>query len=115
MTTHVIYFSLAFAGLLAVAAVLVAIGRAAAKCPQTAPAARLATWVVTTGFVSIGTGVVALIGAALPVLRAGEASGLYMALGFAFIALGIGFFLAATNLRDILAAARNAGAGAETA
>lgn len=103
-----VYFTLALGGLGAVAAILVLIGRAAADCPQTASAAKLATLVVTTGFVAIGAGVVTLIGAALPVLAAGAATGLYVALGLALIALGIGFQIAATTLRDILRAARAA-------
>ncbi|MEO0819461.1 MAG: hypothetical protein AAF074_03450 [Pseudomonadota bacterium] len=99
------YFFVAFAALIAVAGVLVVIGGAAARCPQTATVARLGTWVVTTGFVAIGSGVIALIGASLPFLIEGRMAGLYAALGMAFIALGIGFWVAASTLRDILNAA----------
>ncbi|MEL6478602.1 MAG: hypothetical protein AAFR17_14830 [Pseudomonadota bacterium] len=100
--TDLIYFSGAILGLAALAAVLVVIGKAAAECPQTAGAARLGTWVVTTGFVTLGFGVVAIIGAFLPMLLEGQANGLYIAAGAASIALGIGFWQAATTLRDIL-------------
>ncbi|MGF1553640.1 MAG: hypothetical protein ACFBWO_14260 [Paracoccaceae bacterium] len=111
--THAVYFTLATGGLGAVAAVLVLIGRMAADCPQTAGAARLATLVVTTAFVAIGAGIVTLIGAALPLLAEGAATGLYVALGFALIALGVGFQIAASTLRDILAAARPAAGSPE--
>lgn len=97
-----LYLSLAFTGLAALAAVLVLIGRMAQECPETAGAARLGTWVVVTGFAAIGAGVIALIGAALPYVLQGGKSGLYLTLGLVAVALGIGFYNAATTLRDIL-------------
>ncbi|MEM8597085.1 MAG: hypothetical protein AAGF76_11530 [Pseudomonadota bacterium] len=103
--TDLIFFAVAIAGLAIVAGILILIGRVAADCPQTVGAARLGTLVVTTGFVAFGAGVVMLIGAALPILSAGAASGLYMAIGLSFIALGIGFQVAASMLREILQAA----------
>ncbi|MEL6196715.1 MAG: hypothetical protein AAFT19_02605 [Pseudomonadota bacterium] len=106
MTVDATYFAAAFAGLAALAAILVVIGRAAAECPLTASAARLGTWVVTTGFVTLGIGVVALIGAFLPLLLRSDFQGLYTAIGLIFLALGFGFYLAASMLRDILGAAR---------
>ncbi|GMG83070.1 hypothetical protein LNKW23_22830 [Paralimibaculum aggregatum] len=109
--TDLIYFTVSLSGLAALAAVLVVIGRMAGDCPQTAGAARLATWVVVTGFIALGIGAVALIGAALPVLSEGRAAGLYLAIGLLAIALGFGFYNAATMLRDILAAAPRAGEG----
>ncbi|MEL6575757.1 MAG: hypothetical protein AAFQ81_07690 [Pseudomonadota bacterium] len=102
ITPVVLYFLVSLAGLLAVGAVLVLIGKAAQACPQTAGAARLGTLVVTTAFLAIGAGVITLIGAALPVLSAGAATGLFVAIGLAFIALGLGFQYAAVTLRDIL-------------
>ncbi|MEL7349167.1 MAG: hypothetical protein AAFN17_15540, partial [Pseudomonadota bacterium] len=69
---------------------------------------RLGTWVVTTGFVALGLGVVALVGAILPVLLRSEFQGLYTAVGLIFLALGFGFYVAAAMLRDILATARAA-------
>ncbi|MEO0960468.1 MAG: hypothetical protein AAFY66_18775 [Pseudomonadota bacterium] len=106
LTPALLYFIITIAGLLAVGGVLVLIGKAAQACPQTAAAARLGTLVVTTAFLAIGTGVITLIGAALPVLSAGAATGLYIAIGLAFVALGLGFQYAAVTLRDILNASR---------
>ncbi|MEM7499693.1 MAG: hypothetical protein AAF371_17105 [Pseudomonadota bacterium] len=105
ISTDLIYFAVSLAGLLSVATVLVAIGKAAQACPQTAGAARLGTLVVTTAFLAIGAGVIVLIGAALPLLAQGAATGLYIAIGLAFVALGLGFQYAAVTLRDILATA----------
>lgn len=100
--TDILYFSIALSGLTALCAVLVVIGRAAAECPQTAGAARLGTWVITAGFAAIGVGIVALVGAILPVLESGRASGLYLATGIVAIVLGIGFYNAAQVLRDLM-------------
>lgn len=103
--TQVAFLTLGFTGLLALAAVLVVIGRAAAACPQIGAAARVGTLVITTGFLALGAGAIAIIGAFLPVLVAGEVNGLYLALGFLALALGLGFSTAAVRLRDILNAA----------
>ena len=100
--TDILFLSIAFAGLVSLAVVLVLIGRAAGDCPQIGGAARPATLVVTTGFAAIGTGVILLIAATLPVLMQGLVMGLYVALGLVGIALGIGFYNAAGALRDIL-------------
>lgn len=110
-----IYLSVSGAGLVALAVILVVIGKVATDCPQIGPAARLGTWVVTTGFVAVGIGVIALIGSALPLLANGALGGLYVAVGCVAIALGSGFYFAAARLRDILAAARaNLAAAAKT-
>ncbi|MEL6209068.1 MAG: hypothetical protein AAFR44_02585 [Pseudomonadota bacterium] len=107
-TIDLAYFAVALGGLGALATVLVVIGGVAATCPQTAPAARLGTWVVTTGFVALGLGVVALVGAMLPGLLRSEFQGLYTAVGLIVLALGCGGYVAAAMLRDILATARAA-------
>ena len=100
--TDTIYFSFGIAGLAALALVLVIIGRAAAACPQIGASAKVGTLVITTGFLALGVGAIALIGAFLPLLTEGRASGLYLALGFLSLALGLGFSNAAVRLRDIL-------------
>ncbi|MEM9782120.1 MAG: hypothetical protein AAF899_06560 [Pseudomonadota bacterium] len=102
-----VYFAVSLMGLGGLAKVLVVIGDAAAACPQTAAAARLGKWVVTTGFVTLGAGAVSLIAAALPALTANGFSGLYAATGLMFLALGAGFYIAATMLNNILTAARS--------
>lgn len=103
--TDILFLALAFSGLAALASVLALVGRAAGTCPDSRDAARVATLVVTTGFAAIGAGLVLMIAAALPVLATGSLTALYVSLGFAAIALGIGFYTAATTLRDILAGA----------
>ena len=99
--TDLIYFTISLTGL---AAVLVVIGRLAGDCPQTAGVARLAPWVVVTGFIALG------IGAVMPVLSDAWEAGLYLSIDLLSIALGFGFHNAATMLRDILAAAPRANA-----
>ncbi|MEM6973484.1 MAG: hypothetical protein AAF577_11825 [Pseudomonadota bacterium] len=101
-----VYFAVAIVALIALAGVIVVIGRVASDCPQTGAAARLGTWIVTTGFVTLGAGAIALIAAALPSLSIDRMTGLYAASGLMLIALGIGFYIAAAMLRDILATAR---------
>jgi len=103
--TDLLYLSIAFAGLASLAAVLVLIGRAASDCPETGGAARVASLVVTTGFSAIGAGVILLIASALPVLMQGRVMGLYVALGLVALVLGVGFYNAASAMREILSAA----------
>lgn len=103
--TEILFLSIAFAGLAALATVLIVIGRAAADCPQIGGAARVVTLVVTTGFAAIGAGVILIAASMLPLLALGRATGLYIALGLVGIALGIGFYNAAGMLRDALQAA----------
>lgn len=112
--TDLLYLSLAGTGLVALCAVLVVIGRAAAECPQTAGAARLATWVVTAGFAALGVGAIGLVGAILPALARQPDSALYAAVGLVSVLLGIGFAYAAGQLRALLREARAAMAAAET-
>lgn len=104
--TDIIYLTLGFLGLSALCVILISIGRAAADCPQIGGAARVGTLVVTTGFCAIGVGVIALIGAFLPMLMRGDANGLYLAIGLVSLALGIGFYNAAQILRDLISSAR---------
>ena len=113
--TDVTFLILGFVALFALAVVLVVIGRAAEQCPQIGAAARVGTLVITTGFLALGAGAIAIIGAFLPILISGAANGLYLALGFLSLALGLGFSTAALRLRDILhAAPRPSGAPAAT-
>lgn len=106
--TELLFYPVGLAGLLALCLMLIVIGRAARECPETAAAARLGALIITTGFATIGTGVIALIGAALPIFGSGKAEALPLALGFVSIALGVGFWNAASMLRDILREARKA-------
>ncbi|MFK7941422.1 MAG: hypothetical protein AB8B85_00670 [Paracoccaceae bacterium] len=103
--TDFIFLAIGFIGLGALATVLAIIGKAAGACPEIGAAARVGTWVVTTGFCAIGVGVIALVGAALSALMEGRGDGLYLAVGCVAIALGVGFTYAAGTLRGILQAA----------
>lgn len=100
--TQVTFLTLGFVGLFALTIVLVIIGRAASKCPQIGASAHVGTLVITTGFVALGAAAIAIIGAFLPMLMEGQVNGLYLALGFVSLALGLGFSNAAIRLRDIL-------------
>ena len=100
-----IFYGTAFAVLIVLAAVLVLVGRAAGRCPQSANAARIATLVVTTGFLAVGAGAIGLAGVALATLDSGDPiAGL---VGLA-IALGFGFVWAARRLQEVIAAAPSA-------
>ncbi|MEM1299850.1 MAG: hypothetical protein AAGH68_11285, partial [Pseudomonadota bacterium] len=88
--TDIIYFAIAFVGLTGLCTVLAIIGRAAAECPQIGAAAKVGTWVVTTGFCAIGVGIIAIGAALLPLLTDGRSDGLYWAIGIVSIVLGIG-------------------------
>lgn len=108
--TDIVYFIIAFVGLAGLCTVLAIIGRAAGECPQIGAAAKVGTWVVTTGFCAIGVGIIALGAAFLPLLMSGRSDGLYLAIGLVSIVLGIGFSQAADTLRNILKAAPRPGA-----
>ncbi|MEM9044749.1 MAG: hypothetical protein AAGC81_08625 [Pseudomonadota bacterium] len=96
------YYPIALAGLAILSTVLILIGQASKECPQLAGAARLASVIVTTGFSTIGIGVIALIGAAMTQVNTDPFQVVALAVGIAAIALGIGFLAAAINLRDLL-------------
>ncbi|MEM8793244.1 MAG: hypothetical protein AAGE80_16605 [Pseudomonadota bacterium] len=97
-----LYYPIAIAGLAILCLILLAIGRSTQDCPQLAGAAKLASLIVTTGFATIGLGVVALLGAMIEQMGNDVLFGVSVALGLCGIALGIGFWTAAINLRDIL-------------
>lgn len=103
--TDILYLSISFAGLLSLTAVLRLIGRAASDCPQIGGAARVSALVVMTGFLAIGTGIILLFGAILPELGGNTVQVLYLAVGFCALSLGLGFYAAATMLRDIVQSA----------
>ena len=96
------FYPIALAGLAALSTVLIVIGRATQDCPQLAGTARLMSLIVTTGFVTIGVGMIALIGALMTRFTEDAVQAVSIAVGLASIALGIGFWTAAVNLRDML-------------
>ncbi|MEM7176565.1 MAG: hypothetical protein AAGD47_07815 [Pseudomonadota bacterium] len=100
--TYGIFYLTAFLGLGALCYVLLFVGRAASQCPQSTAAARLASVVVTTGFAAIGAGAIAIVGAALPAVSIANTEPLSMTIGITAIGLGIGFWNAASLLRDLV-------------
>ncbi|MEM1383018.1 MAG: hypothetical protein AAGG06_05175 [Pseudomonadota bacterium] len=103
---YLLHLVIALGGLGVLSMILANIGRPAANCPGIAHAAYLGTWVVTSAFVTLGIGAIALTGAWLPLLLEGNPQRLFMPVGVVSIALGIGFFIAAEALCGILDAAR---------
>ncbi|MEM6546531.1 MAG: hypothetical protein AAF713_02180 [Pseudomonadota bacterium] len=81
---------IALGGLGVLSMILANIGRPAANCPEIAHAAYLGTWVLTSAFVTLGIGAIALTGAWLPLLLEGNPQRLFMPVGVVSIALGIG-------------------------
>lgn len=101
------YFAAATTALLALAAMILAIGKSISDCPQTGRAARAGSITIATGFVAIGAGAVILIAAALPTFDASPQATL-AALGFICLILGLGFTHAVTTLRQVVDSARPA-------
>ena len=101
----VLYFVFALAFLAALSAMILKISRSLGDCPQTGRVARAAGVTITTGYTAIGSGAVALIGSALPVVQGGAPATLF-AIGFAALVLGLGFTHAITSLRDVVVSAQ---------
>ncbi|MEM8632569.1 MAG: hypothetical protein AAGF74_15145 [Pseudomonadota bacterium] len=94
------YFSLAFALLIALAAMVLQIGKALGECPDTGRTARTAATTITTGFVTMGAGGVIL--AALLISQGEPAQTLLIALGLVCVVLGLGFTQAVATLRAVV-------------
>lgn len=99
------YFAVATAALLALAAMILAIGKSLGDCPQTGRAARAGAITIATGFTAIGAGAVILIAAALPAFGNAPQATL-AAMGLACLILGLGFTHAVTTLRHVIVSAR---------
>ena len=95
-----------FAGMTTVALLsfmILKIGALMSDCSENGPAARTAAITIATGYASIGSGGVLLIGAALPLLAEVPELGVALSLGFAALCLGLGFTQAIATLRAVLA------------
>jgi hypothetical protein len=94
--------TLAFGSVLvfALSFLLVELGKECRRCPVSGPAAAAGTISVLGAFASMGLGVVAIFAAL------GSLPTALVATGGAAVTLGIGFSVAATTLRDVLARAR---------
>ena len=100
--------TLAFGSVLvfALSFLLVELGKECRRCPVSGPAAAAGTISVLGAFASMGLGVVAIFAAFAGQLALGSLPTALVATGGAAVTLGIGFSVAATTLRDVLARAR---------
>jgi hypothetical protein len=83
------YFAVTLGTLLALARMILQVGRSMADCPQTGAAAQSGAIAVASGFLAIGFGGVILTAATIPAV--------------ACLTLGLGFAHALRNLRAIVA------------
>jgi hypothetical protein len=94
------YFAVALLALVGLAAMILAIARTLADCPEKGRRARAAGITIATGFTAIGGGAVLLI-ASLATLD--DDLGLQVfAMGLACVILGLGFTQAVTTLRAVV-------------
>ena len=100
--------TLAFGSLLvfALSFLLVELGKECRRCPISGPAAAAGTISVLGAFASMGLGIVAMFAAFAGELSLGALPTALVAVGGAAVTHGIGFSVAATTLRDVLARAR---------
>jgi hypothetical protein len=89
------YFAIALGTLIALARMILLIGRSMAECPQTGRVARAAATSIATGFLAIGMGGVILIAATIPALHpqdpTSQAIVVLFNAGLASLILGLGF------------------------
>lgn len=88
--------------LIGLTVVLRTLGKEAEACPVTGAAAKLAALGVLGAFVSIGLGIVFLIGAFAGQMSVGAFPTGLVGAGLSAMILGIAFSVAATTLRDTL-------------
>ena len=102
MTGFLMTFGLGAMAVAGLTALLWAMGREAGRCPLSGQAARAATMALIGGFVPLALGLILVIAAWVNGhgdLTVQEGA---LAVGFAWMAGGVGFTLAATTLRDTL-------------
>ncbi|SMX45825.1 hypothetical protein [Actibacterium lipolyticum] len=105
IVAYTLYFALCLLVLIGLATMIMKIGAALGDCPNTGRAAKAGAISITSGYLAIGFGGCVLIAAIMPALKNLPDAGLFVALGVACIALGMGFSSAATTLREIVARA----------
>ena len=98
---YIIYFAAALSVLVALAAMILRIGTVLGTCPDKGAAARAGAISIATGFTAIGAGAVTLIAALLPIFGL-DLIALYLCLGGATLALGLGFSNAVATLRAVM-------------
>ena len=94
------YFAGAFADLLALTAMIMAIARALGDCPIKGRRARPAGITIATGYPALGSGAVLLIGAG--VTPDGGVETIFFCLGLLCVGLGLGFTQAVSLLRAVV-------------
>lgn len=101
LTYSLIYLAGGLGAVVLLSLMILRIGALMSACPEGAPFARPAAVTIATGFAAIGTGLVLLVGALLPLFPEALDAALPLALGFASLCLGLGFTQAASTLRDV--------------
>ncbi|MGB1235173.1 MAG: hypothetical protein ACPG5U_05525 [Planktomarina sp.] len=95
------YFVIALSVLIALAMMILNIGKDIGVCPVSGRVARAASKVISVGFLAIGLGGVMLAAIALPILSGTPQVGLLAGLGIVCLCLGLGFSQAMANLRQV--------------
>ena len=99
------YFALALILTLALSYMIMKIGTLLGNCPASGQAARAAAVTIATGYCAIGFGGVILVGALFVGSNTIGLAGLFGALGFVSLCLGLGFTHAIGTLRAVVAQA----------
>jgi len=97
----ILYFPLAIGTLVALATMILKVGKSMDACPDSPATVRPAALTIVTGFVSMGLGGVVVIGAAMVALDLGAAFTLLAGLGLACLTLGVGFSHSVATLRAV--------------
>jgi hypothetical protein len=100
------YFAIALGTLVALARMIILIGRSIGDCPQTGRRAITAATSIATGYLAIGMGGVILIAASIPAMNpqdpASQAIVVLFNAGLASLILGLGFTHALRTLRSVI-------------
>ena len=102
------YFAVTLTTLIALARMILQVGRAIGDCPQNTAAARAGSIAISAGFLAIGMGGVILVSAVIPALASNAkpaelAVVVLLSIGLSCLTLGLGFAHALRNLRAIVA------------
>lgn len=101
------YFTITLATLLALARIILHIGRVMETCPQSGLTARGAGVAIASGYLAIGMGGIVILSAGIPAFGNHAnptelAMVTLLTIGFACLTLGLGFAHAMANLRSLV-------------
>jgi len=113
LTLYTVYFAITLLILGGLITMILKIGAMMGACPITNGAARSASITIATGYAAIGLGGVSLAGVIIPALMEIGPAAILCAVGFASMALGLGFTQAMGTLRAVVAEANPALKAAE--